>query len=102
MGELLIQFLTGNEADAAVLRAETSRKALLADVAGEEKRIANVPGDYSVRNSLGVHYVQLGRNDDARAQFLAALELSPITPSRTTTSGSSRFWVTARRKPSRT
>jgi Flp pilus assembly protein TadD len=36
-----------------------------------------VPGDYSVRNSLGVHYVQLGRNDDARAQFLAALELSP-------------------------
>ena len=56
---------------------ETSRKALLADVAGEEKRIADVPGDYSVRNSLGVHYVQLGRNDDARAQFLAALELSP-------------------------
>ena len=77
MGELLIQFITGNEADAAVLRTETSRKALLADVAGEEKRIADVPGDYSVRNSLGVHYVQLGRNDDARAQFLAALELSP-------------------------
>jgi Flp pilus assembly protein TadD len=77
MGELLIQFLTGSDAEAAVLRAETSRKALLADVAGEEKRIADVPGDYSVRNSLGVHYVQLGRNDDARAQFLAALELSP-------------------------
>ena len=77
MGELLIQFLAANEADAVVLRAETARHALLMDVAGEEKRIADVPGDYQVRNSLGVHYVQLGRNDDARAQFLAALELSP-------------------------
>jgi Flp pilus assembly protein TadD len=77
MGELLVQFLAANAADAAVLRAETSRKTLLDEVAGEEKRIADVPGDYSVRNSLGVHYVQLGRNDDAREQFLAALELSP-------------------------
>jgi Flp pilus assembly protein TadD len=77
MGELLNQLLAGNEADAAVLRAETSRKALLLDVAGEEKHLTAVPDDYSVRNSLGVHYVQLGRNDDARAQFLAALELSP-------------------------
>jgi Flp pilus assembly protein TadD len=77
MGELLIQLLAANEADAALLRTETSRKALLLDVAGEEKRIADVPGDYSVRNSLGVHYVQLGRNDDARAQFLSVLELSP-------------------------
>jgi Flp pilus assembly protein TadD len=77
MGELLIQFVAGNEADAAMLRAETSRKMLLAEVAGEEKRIADVPGDFSVRNSLGVHYVQLGRNEDARAQFLTALELSP-------------------------
>jgi Flp pilus assembly protein TadD len=77
MGETLIQFLAASEADATALRAETSRKALLAEVAGEEKRIIDVPGDYSVRNSLGVHYVQLGRNDEARAQFLAALELSP-------------------------
>ena len=77
MGELLIQLLAANEVDAAALRGETARKALLLDVAGEEKRIADVPGDYSVRNSLGVHYVQLGRNDDARAQFLATLELSP-------------------------
>lgn len=37
MGELVIQFLAANEADAAVLRAEASRKALLAEVAGEEK-----------------------------------------------------------------
>jgi Flp pilus assembly protein TadD/mono/diheme cytochrome c family protein len=77
MGELLIQFLAASEADATMLRAEASRKSLLAEVAGEEKRITDVPGDYSVRNSLGVHYVQLGRNDEARAQFLAALELSP-------------------------
>ena len=77
MGELLVQFLAASEADATMLRAETSRKNLLAEVAGEEKRIADVPGDYSVRNSLGVHYVQLGRNDEARAQFMAALELSP-------------------------
>jgi Flp pilus assembly protein TadD len=77
MGELLIQLLAANEADASRLRTETGRRALLMDVAGEEKRIADVPGDYLVRNSLGVHYVQLGRNEDARAQFLAALELTP-------------------------
>jgi Flp pilus assembly protein TadD len=77
MGELLIQLMAANDADAAILRAGTARTALLLDVAGEEKRLADVPDDYSVRNSLGVHYVQLGRNDDARAQFLAALALSP-------------------------
>jgi tetratricopeptide (TPR) repeat protein len=77
MGELLIQLLASSDADAAVLRGEIGRKTLLADVAGEEKRIADVPDDYQVRNALGVHYVQLGRPADAHAQFEAALALEP-------------------------
>jgi Flp pilus assembly protein TadD len=77
MGELLIQLLAASAADAATLRGEIGRKTLLADVAGEEKRIQDVPTDYQVRNALGVHYVQLGRNADARAQFLASLALAP-------------------------
>jgi Flp pilus assembly protein TadD len=77
MGELLVQLLARTADDAATLRTEIGRKTLLADVAGEEKRIRDVPADYQVRNSLGVHYVQLGRNADARAQFLASLALAP-------------------------
>jgi Flp pilus assembly protein TadD len=77
MGELLIQLLASDTADAATLRGEIGRKTLLADVAGEEKRIQDVPGDYQVRNALGVHYVQLGRNAEARAQFLASIALAP-------------------------
>jgi Flp pilus assembly protein TadD len=77
MGELLVQLLAENDSDAAVLRSEIARKVLLAEVAGEEKRIADVPTDYSVRNALGVHYVRLGRNEDAKAQFHAALALAP-------------------------
>jgi tetratricopeptide (TPR) repeat protein len=77
MGEVLIQLLAATEADAYVLRGEIGLRRILADVAGEEKRVADVPTDHQVRNALGVHYVQLGRNADARAQFEAALALVP-------------------------
>ena len=77
MGELLIQLLAESVADTATLRGEIGRKTLLADVAGGEKRIREVPTDYQVRNALGVHYVQLGRHAEARAQFLASLALAP-------------------------
>ena len=77
MGELLIQLLAATETDGTILRTEIGRKTLLADVAGEEKRIADVPSDHQVRNALGVHYVQLGRPAEAREQFVAALALAP-------------------------
>ena len=77
MGELLLQVLPGRASDLAPLRADAARRNLLADVAGQEKRIADVPGDYETRNALGVGYVQLGRVPDAMNQFQKALRLSP-------------------------
>ena len=77
MGELLVQVLTKNAEDAARLRAQVARKNLLTDVAGEEKRIADVPGDFETHNALGVAYVQLGRVPDALDQFRTALTLAP-------------------------
>ena len=88
MGELLVQFLTANDADAAVLRAETSRKTLLADVAGEEKRIADVPGDYSVRAIRSACTTCSSDATTMRAHSSSRRwSFRPITPSRTTTSG---------------
>jgi len=77
MGELLVQVLTKNAEDAARLRAQTARKNLLTDVAGEEKRLADEPGDVETHNTLGVAYVQLGRVPEALEQFKAALALAP-------------------------
>ena len=77
MGELLVQVLTKNLEDAARLRAQVARKNLLTDVAGEEKRIADVPADFETQNALGVAYVQLGRVPEALDQFRTALALAP-------------------------
>jgi tetratricopeptide (TPR) repeat protein len=77
MGELLVQVLTKNAEDAERLRAQVARKSLLTDVAGEEKRIADVPGDVETYNTLGVAYVQLGRVPEALDQFRTVLRLAP-------------------------
>lgn len=77
MGELLLQVLPRTDADAAALKAVVSRKNLRADIAGGEKRVADVPGDAEARNALGVGYVQLGRTADAVAQFEASLRIQP-------------------------
>ena len=49
------------------------RRNLLTDVAGEEKRLADKPGDVETHNTLGVAYVQLGRVPEALEQFDAPL-----------------------------
>jgi len=77
MAELLVQLVVKRPADLPVLRADIGRKTIAADIAGEEKRIVDVPGDYEIRNSLGVHYVQVGRVNDAVTQFEASLRLAP-------------------------
>jgi Flp pilus assembly protein TadD len=77
MCELLVQLAPKRQADLGALRADVARKTLLADIAGEEKRIADAPGDYETRNALGVHYAQTGRVNDARAQFEASLRIAP-------------------------
>src|SRR5262249_38800209 len=77
MGELLVQVLTKNAEDAARLRTLVARKNLLTDIAGEEKHLADEPGDVETRNALGVAYVQLGRVPEALEQFKTALALAP-------------------------
>lgn len=77
MGELLVQLLPRRASDAAPLRAEIARRNLLADIAGEEKRVADVPDDARTRNALGVAYIQAGRIDEAVAQMEASLRTKP-------------------------
>jgi tetratricopeptide (TPR) repeat protein len=77
MGELLVQVLPRTSDGFAPLRAQVARKNLLTDIAGEEKRVTDVPDDAETRNALGVAYVQIGRIDDATAQFEASLRTDP-------------------------
>jgi len=77
MGELLIQLLPKNRAHLPILRADVQRKTIENDIAGEEKHVAEHPDDFETRNALGVHYMRIGRQADAVAQFNAALALSP-------------------------
>jgi tetratricopeptide (TPR) repeat protein len=77
MGELLVQVIPRTPDDATVLRAAMARKNLLTDIAGEEKRIADVPDDAETRNALGVAYAQLGRVADAVTQIEASLRTNP-------------------------
>ncbi|MFN7981901.1 MAG: tetratricopeptide repeat protein [Vicinamibacterales bacterium] len=77
MGELILQVVTNSAEDAERLRVAAARKNLLTDVAGEEKRVADVPDDAETRNALGVAYIQLGRTADAVAQIEASLRTRP-------------------------
>ena len=61
----------------AELRADVARKTRGEDVAGEEKRVADNPEDFETRNALGVHYMQLGRVDEAIRQLDRALVSFP-------------------------
>ena len=60
MSELLLQLLPATGDDFATLRGDVSRKILATDIAGDEKRVADAPGDDQARNSLGVEYFQSG------------------------------------------
>jgi len=77
MGELLVQVMPKRADGFEALRAQVTRKNLLSDIAGEEKRIADDPGDARMRNTLGVAYMRLGRVADAVQQIEAALRIEP-------------------------
>ena len=76
MGEMLLQLLPA-AADFTSLRADVNKKVLAGDVAGDEKRIADAPGDALAHNVLGVAYFQSGRVDDALTQLNEAIRLKP-------------------------
>ena len=77
MGELLLQVMPRDDQDAATLRAEMTHKALVTDVAGEEKIIKDNPANYEARNALAVGYVQLNRLPDAIREFAEVLRVAP-------------------------
>jgi len=77
MAELLLQVVPKKPSDSGTLRVDLTRKTLMTDVAGDEKRVAANPRDFEARNSLGTHYVSAGRIDDAVQQFRAALAVAP-------------------------
>ncbi len=77
MGELLVQLVPRFPGEVAALRADVARKTLDEDVAGEEKLVAENPADFETRNGLGVHYMRLGRVDDAVRELELALALAP-------------------------
>jgi tetratricopeptide (TPR) repeat protein len=80
MGELLLQVLPAKPSEAPKLRADNTRKSLLADIAGEEKLLKETPDDYETRNALGVAYAGLGRGAEAARQFLEVVRLRPDHP----------------------
>ena len=73
MGELLLQVVPLKASEINTLKADVTRKNLMTDIAGEEKRVNDVPGDYETRNALGVAYVQAQRPAEA-------LRLNPEYP----------------------
>src|SRR5262245_40001989 len=77
MAELLLQVIPKKASETGTLRADLTRKTLMTDIAGDEKRVAQNPRDFEARNSLGAHYVSVGRIDDAVEQFKAAIAVAP-------------------------
>jgi len=80
MGELLLQVVPVRDTDAGTLRAMVTRKNIDADIAGEEKRLADQPADAATRIALGVAYVQVGRAAEAVVQFERAVQADPSLP----------------------
>ena len=77
MGELLLQLLPSARGDFDRLRSDVARKAVAADTAGDEKRVADAPDDVQARNALGADYFEAGRMDAALAQFNTVIRLDP-------------------------
>jgi tetratricopeptide (TPR) repeat protein len=80
MCELLLQLVPANPASLAPLRADIGRRTLLADIAGDEKRIADNPDDVEAHDALGVEYFHAGRADEALKELNTALLLKPDYP----------------------
>ncbi len=77
MAQLWLEVVPRRPDDAAILKADFSRRALLAELAGAEMNVRLEPQLAAARNMLAMKYLQAGRPADAQAQLEQALRLDP-------------------------
>ncbi len=77
MAQLWLEVVPRRPEDAALLNADFSRRALLAELAAAEMNVRLEPRLAAARNMLAMKYLQAGRPADAQAQLEEALRLDP-------------------------
>jgi tetratricopeptide (TPR) repeat protein len=77
MAQLWLEVVPRRPEEAAVLKADFFRRALLADIESAELSVRVDPGVAAARNLLATKYLQAGRVADALAQFEEGLRLDP-------------------------
>jgi tetratricopeptide (TPR) repeat protein len=77
MGNLGVQLLPRNPADAAILVRDFARKEALANVEGDEILTKYDPNNAFRQMTLGRSYLNVGRFDDAIARLQLSLKLDP-------------------------
>ena len=77
MAQLWLEVVPRHPEDAATLRADFSRRALLAELAAAEMNVRLEPHLAAARNMLAMKYLQVGRPADAQAQLEEAVRVDP-------------------------
>jgi tetratricopeptide (TPR) repeat protein len=77
MGQLWLEVVPRRPEDAAILDADFTRRALLAQIRFAELEVRLDPSVAAAHNLLASKYLQAGRLADAQAQFEEALRLDP-------------------------
>jgi tetratricopeptide (TPR) repeat protein/mono/diheme cytochrome c family protein len=77
MGQLWLEVVPRRAEDAAILEADFTRRALLADIEVAELNVRTDPGVAAAHNLLASKYLQAGRVADAQAQFEEGLRVDP-------------------------
>jgi Tfp pilus assembly protein PilF len=77
MGQLWLEVVPRRAEDAAILNADFTRRALLAQIEWAEHNVQVEPRVAAAHNLLATKYLQAGRLADAQARFEEALRLNP-------------------------
>lgn len=77
MGDVLVMVVPKDPTKLTVLQEDFLRNELRQDIAGYEKMLEDDPDDATVRNALGFAYSQVGRIDEAIAEWKRAVRIRP-------------------------
>jgi len=77
MGDVLLMVVPREPETLALLQEDFLEKELRQDIAGYEKMLAENPNDAQVLNALGFAYSNMGRTDDAIAEWQKAVRIRP-------------------------